>query len=167
LADLGAAFSTLLTLEAGVSENWIRIIPENPHVVPEEGRQKRALARVREIAPHAAGVFLDMHDRVEFFDCGQNFERVVCPVCDAVLPIKWWQERMDDDYAPGFKLLKYPTPCCRTGHTLHELRYDWPQGFGRFALNVRDPGIRSLTAEQIQEVSEILGTPLRIIYQRR
>ena len=79
---------------------------------------------------------------------------------------KWWNERMDDDYTKGkgFKLASYPTPCCGGQCTLHELIYEWPQGFGRFALEARNPNIGKLQERYKQELEEILGTKLRVIY---
>jgi hypothetical protein len=118
-----------------MSDNWIALIPEDPHFVPAQAKQDRARERFAEIAPDADKIELKISDTVLFFDCGQNFRRVFCPACQTELPMPWWQERMDEDYEGSFKLAAYTTPCCGTRCTLHELRYDWPQGFGRFALD--------------------------------
>jgi hypothetical protein len=72
---------------------------------------------------------------------------------------------MDDDYEDGFRLDKYATPCCGKAHTLHELTYEWPQGFGRFALNAMNPNLGLLDDKYKREFEEILGTPLRVIYR--
>jgi len=100
-----------------------------------------------------------------FFDAGENFERVLCPSCRAEIPMEWWQQRMGEDCDEGFKLAKYPTPCCQAAHTLHELAYDWPQGFGRYALPAMNANIGELSEKQRQDMERILGTRLRIIYQ--
>jgi len=65
----------------------------------------------------------------------------------------------------GFKLAPYPTPCCGVRCTLHELVYEWPQGFGRFALDAMNPNIGKLEDRYRAEFEEILGTRLRVIYQ--
>jgi len=118
------------------------------------------------IAPEAEQIKTEVNDKVVFFDCGQNFERILCPSCHAAISMEWWQERMGDDCDQhGFRLAKYPTPCCGTACTLHDLVYEWPQGFGRFALDVMNPGIGRLNEAQQRELEKILGAPLRIIYQ--
>src|SRR5687767_509604 len=115
---------------AGMSDNWIALIPEDPRFVPDEARQRRACDRFAEIAPEADEIVMKVSERVEFFDCGANMEHVLCPTCRSEIPTAWWQERMDDDFSEGFKLAAYRTPCCGSQCTLHELVYEWPQGFG-------------------------------------
>ena len=133
-----------------MSDNWITVIPEDPSFVPSIPCRSRASA---------------WFDRMKFFDCGANLERILCPSCRAEIPVEWWQQRMDEDHAEGFQLLKYPTPCCSALHTLHELVYEWPQGFGRFAIDVMNPGIAKLSEAQTRELEKILGCRLRVIYQ--
>ena len=72
---------------------------------------------------------------------------------------------MDEDYGDGFKLATYPTPCCGAQYTLHQFVYEWPQGFGRFALDAMNPAIGELEERYKAELEEILGTKLRVIYQ--
>jgi hypothetical protein len=148
-----------------MSDNWITIIPEDPAFIPEASRRARARDWLMSIAPNVEEIEIIVGDEVQFFDCGANFERVLCPFCHADIPIEWWQERMDEDHDSGFKLLKYPTPCCGTPQTLHQLTYDWPQGFARFAIDAMNPRIGTLDEPQKRELEQILGTPLRIIYQ--
>ncbi len=149
----------------GVSDNWIALIPEDPNFIPEAGKQSRARDRFAEIAPDADEINIKVSDKVAFFDCGGNFERILCPHCRTEIPVAWWQDRMDEDYSNGFMLARYATPCCNTLHTLHELVYEWPQGFGRFALDARNPNIGKLEARYREEFEEILGTRVRVIYQ--
>src|SRR5262249_58649745 len=96
---------------------------------------------------------------------GGNHERILCPSCGVEIPTEWWQERMDEDYENGFKLAAYPVPCCNARKTLHELSYEWPQGFGRFALDAMNPNIGRLKDEYKEEFENILGTTLRVIYR--
>jgi hypothetical protein len=42
--------------------------------------------------------------------------------------------------------------------------YEWPQGFGRFALDAMNPNIGELQDKYKREVEKILGTKLRVIY---
>lgn len=148
-----------------MSDQWITIIPEDPHHVPDAEARERALSAVRAIAPESESVDWVVTERIEFFDCGENFERVLCPSCSAELPQEWWSARMDEDHSAtgeGFKLATYVMPCCGAGHTLHELAYEWPQGFGRFALSVMNPSSEIAAGE----VAQSLGVPVRIIVRR-
>ena len=148
-----------------MSDNWIALIPEDPNFVPALEKQSRARKRFAEIAPDADEIKIKVSKRIEFFDCGANFERILCPSCRAEITMKWWQDRMKEDYDNGFKLVAYPTPCCNSYSTLHHLVYEWPQGFGRFALDAMNPNIGKLEETHRIEFEAILGTKLRVIYQ--
>src|SRR5438552_17994093 len=149
-----------------MSDNWIALIPEDPHFIPDATRRKRARDRFAEIAPDADDIKARVSHKVKFFDCGGNLERILCPSCKKKLPEEWWEKRMDEDNKNGgFRLAKYPTPCCQALRTLHELVYDWPQGFGQFALDAMNPNIGRLKPRDKKDLEEILGTQLRVIYQ--
>ena len=150
-----------------MSDNWITLIPEDPRFVPAAKLRAAARDRFAEIAPEAEGIEIKVSKKVQFFDCGANFERIRCPSCRKTIPVDWWQERMNVDFSKGsgFKLAAYATPCCRKKRTLHELLYEWPQGFGRFALDAMNPNIGKLKGKYQMELEEILGTKLRVIHQ--
>jgi hypothetical protein len=148
-----------------MSDDWITLIPEDPRFVPAPEKQKLACLKFREIAPSADEIEIRASETIEFHHCGANFERVLCPHCDSDVT-DWWTKRMDEEYdkESGFKLLQYATPCCHATLTLHELHYEWPQGFGRFALEAMNPNLGKLKEEYKHEFERILGTPLRVIY---
>ena len=148
-----------------MSDNWIVLIPEDPRFVPDAVKQSRARDRFAELTLDAYRIEAKVSDKVEFFDCGSNFEHILCPACQSEIPVAWWQGRMEEDYGDGFKLAEYSTPCCRNLCTLQELIYDWPQGFGRFALEAMNPNLGKLDERYKDEIEEILGTKLRVIYQ--
>ncbi|HVS34727.1 MAG TPA: hypothetical protein VMS17_04035 [Gemmataceae bacterium] len=148
-----------------MSDNYVILIPEDPHHVPARERQQKALERFREIAPRSREIKATMTEAVRFFDCGGNFERILCPNCGADIPVPWWRARMDSDYKAGFPLEKAATPCCGVQHTLHELTYEWPQGFGRFGIEAMNPNIGRLDDKLKVEFEQILGCSCRVIYQ--
>src|SRR4051812_42080267 len=115
-----------------MSDNWIALIPEDPRFVPDHERQLRARDRFGEIAPDSDEIVIKVFETIRFFDCGGNFEWILCPSCRTEIPIEWWQARMEEDYGDAFKLDGYATPCCGAHQTLHDLVYQWPQRFGRF-----------------------------------
>jgi hypothetical protein len=149
-----------------MSDSWILLIPEDPSVVPTQEQQLRACQRFGEIAPDADEINLIVSDTIEFFHCGVNSERVLCPSCGVEIPDAWWNERMNGDKQDGFTLSAYSTPCCGSQHTLHDLNYEWVQGFGRFALEVMNANIGKLDEERRQELEQILATRLRVVYRR-
>jgi hypothetical protein len=149
-----------------MSEHWIILIPEDPRFVPDTAKQIRARERLAEIAPTVAAVESKVYEKITFFDSGENAGGVRCPSCAAKIPHAWWRERMSEDYRSRFRLGVYPMPCCGARHTLHELRYEWPQGFGRFALTARNSDIGKLPERDRQELEAILDAPLRLIYRR-
>lgn len=148
-----------------MSDNFLRLIPEDPRFVPDAARQARAQSRFAELAPDSDEIECHVSEEIEFFDCAANFERILCPTCKADIPVDWWHARMEEDFEEGFTLAKYALPCCNAAHTLHDLDYEWPQGFGKFALRAMNPNISELSDEFKQELEEVLGTKLRVIYQ--
>jgi hypothetical protein len=148
-----------------MSENWITLIPKDPRYIPPPASQERARLRFLEIAPDADEARIEVGEKIVFFDCGANLERIACPSCGSEISKEWWQEKMEEDYDRGFQLAKYPLPCCGAAGTLDELIYEWPQGFARFALDAMNPNIGLLDDEHKREFEEILATPLRVIYQ--
>lgn len=148
-----------------MSDNWITLIPEDPHLIPDQAKIERARDRFAEIVQSADEMAVKVTETVEFFDCGANFESIHCPECRSDVPNAWWQNRMDEDYGDGFRLATYAAPCCGAAVTLHELDYDWPQGFGRFALEAMNPGVGTLQDRHKVELEQIFGTKLRVIHQ--
>ncbi|MCE9638190.1 MAG: hypothetical protein K8T90_21010 [Planctomycetes bacterium] len=147
-----------------MSDNWITLIPDDPRFVPDSARQHRARDRLVTALPAADEIEIDTSEAVQFMDCGGNFERVLCPACRSDLT-DWWSDRMDDDYdaTGGFALATYATPCCAKVLTLHDLVYEWPQGFARFSLSAFNPRVAALDERLRQELEAILGTKLRVI----
>lgn len=143
------------------------MIPEDPDYVPDWTVYARARERFYEIAPKADEINITVTETLEFFDCGANFERMLCPDCREEIPFAWWHEKLDldGDHCSAFILTNHSTPCCSASHTLHELVYDWPQGFGRFGFKVMNPNIGKLDDKVKREFEDILGCELRVIYK--
>jgi hypothetical protein len=148
-----------------MSDHYITLVPANPRFVPKAGNQRRARDLYAEIAPDAEAIEIQCSETIQFFDCGENFSQVHCPTCSSEIPMSWWESRMEEDFNGGFRLAKYSLPCCGTKCTLDELHYDWPQAFGLFALDAMNPNIGELPNSRKQQLEEILGTKLRVIYQ--
>jgi len=147
-----------------MSDNFLILIPQDPNHVPTADQQSEAGRRMRGLAPNADEIKTETFETVQFFDCAANFSSVSCPHCRSEIPQDWWGDKMDADYEDGFQLASYDAPCCGKAANLHELVYDWPQGFGRFAVTAMNPGIGLLSDQQREEFEALLGTKLRVIY---
>src|SRR5205814_714796 len=78
---VGGHLNMLTSRPTTMSDNWIALIPEDPRFVPERARQTRARDRLSEIAPGADEITIKASNKIRFFDCGGNFEQVLCPAC--------------------------------------------------------------------------------------
>jgi len=117
--------------------------------------------------PEAADVLVKESDEVRFFDCGENFERIACPRCAGEINLEWWHERMDQDgVAGGFRLDTYALPCCGVSATLNDLNYEWPQAFGRFRWEIRNPDIGDLTSADRAALAAAAGVQLVFVRRR-
>lgn len=54
-------------------------------------------------------------------------------------------------------------PCCGRLSSLNDLQYDWPAGFARFQLRVRDPG-KDIDEAMLQELERILACSLKKVW---
>jgi hypothetical protein len=144
-----------------MSDHFIVVVPRDPRLVPIDEVQRRVVGVLNRIAPSAENVTAAVSSQVQFFDCGQNFDKILCPRCAAEIGIGWWQERMDDDFdGIGFRLDSYDAPCCAKSVNLNELIYDWPQAFGRFSWTVQNPNIGELTDAAKLELEAVAGFAL-------
>jgi hypothetical protein len=149
-----------------MSTHSIHLIPRDTHFVPSPPDIASAEALLTELAGRADEISGVLKDTVQFRDCGENFERVACPVCDLEVSNQWWLEQMNAAWNSGFDLQPLLLPCGHRAGSLNELHYRFEQGFSRFvlsAVNPTNPG--ALTAEQVARFEELLRCPLKVIYQ--
>ena len=148
-----------------MSENYLIIIPTDPHWQPEEAAAMSAGAILNELAPDSEEIEAFDLDEVEFFDCGENLESVKCPHCGADVT-EWWPDAMDKAADLSFADLSVTMPCCGRPASLNDLAYDMPQGFAQFAISVTEPVITELDGAALRRIGETLGHPVRAIWQR-
>ena len=149
-----------------MSDDFIRVIPRDPRHVPTPQVQRRVVELLAQWAPGAEDITAETSEEIRFFDCGENFKQIGCPKCVAEIDLEWWHARMDDDAQEGsFRLARYKLPCCGGSVTLNDLEYDWPQAFGRFSWEVRNPDIGELTSANRTELEVAAGVPLVFIRQ--
>jgi hypothetical protein len=148
-----------------MSDNFLVLIPTDPHWQPDDAAAERAGAVIADLAPEAEEIEGFITDEVEFFDAGENLETVSCPFC-ATEVSDWWADSMDAAADLGFADLTVVMPCCGKPASLNDLIYDMPQGFAQFSISVTEPAITELSDEAVRRIGEALGHPVRAIWQR-
>jgi hypothetical protein len=122
-----------------MSDTWFVAIPADPRFVPSPEQAAAAEATLRALVGDAEEIEVDRSDAVVFRDCGANFWACTCPRCGADLTDSV-AALLDDDFdGDGFALDPHPMPCCGAEVPPHELIFEMPQGFSRFALSARNP----------------------------
>jgi hypothetical protein len=147
-----------------MSEDFLRLIPRQPAHVPDENAVLIAEQLLKSYVVETSEVNWEITEYVEFIDAGANLERITCPACGKEISHQWWASAMDEAYRSHFSILEVLTPCCGRQTTLNDLNYEFPQGFARFVLQARYPGIASLAQQSIDELERILGCHLRVIW---
>lgn len=108
---------------------------------------------------------LEITERVQFIDAGEEFHGICCPFCDAALDPLWWHQKMAAFYArtQGFYDLTVTTPCCEKSTSLNELVYDWPQGFASVSVQTTHEASLPILKEAALELT---GVPWRWVKAR-
>jgi hypothetical protein len=135
--------------------------------MPNAAQVDAAVAAATEIFPEAASVSPKREKAITFFSAASNFESVRCPACGAHLSMDWWNDTMegDSDGDSGFRLDSHETPCCGKSFTLNELKYDMPQAFGMFGLELMNPNVGVLPGDTVARLESLLGSRVTIVYQ--
>lgn len=148
-----------------MSDQFLVVIPADPKAdLPESAEAIRdALAR---IAGTDEARVKD-YGKLQFIDCGQNFERIFCPDCRAEITFPQWRAWMDEDWhgEEGFHLHRHETDCCAASVTLNTLVYQWPQGFARWFVGARNKGRGPLSEDELAALEAVAGMPLRAVSQ--
>ena len=78
-----------------MTDHFLILIPTDPHYLPPSEKEQMAKDYLLSILPEADDIVCLRSDMVQFVDQGQNFERVICPVCSTELSVPDWQQMMD------------------------------------------------------------------------
>ena len=146
-----------------MADTFLRLIPEEPTLVPSATARERAHGALARALPRADDVLAQVTQDVRFIDCGSNFETVRCPRCGTDVS-EWWTLAMEAGHEQHYRDLRATTPCCGLHTSLNDLAYSWPMGFARFTLEALNPGIASLPERVQRRLEEILGSKVRVIW---
>jgi len=148
-----------------MADHFLVVIPADPKAaLPDTSPALRealaALTGTREARVKDYG-------KLQFIDCGENFESIACPICEAAVSTDQWRAWMDTDWhgEDGFHLHRHTTACCGADISLNELDYRWPQGFARWFVSARNDGRGPLTSSEVARLEVVVGLPLKAIAQ--
>lgn len=155
-----------------MSSDYLKLVPADPHYVPDEGAQERAVAALEALLPEGSECEAQDFGHVAFIDQGENLEAIFCPSCSKRLPLydspdasanhDWLYSTLDEIEDGSTERITVTMPCCSHSVPLTTLRFDWPAAFARFELSILDPGIsENLSKEQLAQFEKILGCKLR------
>ncbi len=89
-------------------------------------------------------------------------DSITCNVCGKPIALEEWQEAMDAAYATQFEDLHFVTACCSSVTSLNSIVYEYPLGFARFQIAIRNPA-DGFTDELVDRLQQVLNMPLRVI----
>lgn len=147
-----------------MSDSILRIIPSDPAFVPDADAQRSAASLVRDAFPRANDIGVRTEDVVTFVDAGANFDAIFCPQCAHELGQDWWAEAMDRAAERTFADLAVKLPCCDASSSLNDLRYEMPQGFARFVIDILNPGVADIPASLTARLCEVLDCKVRFVW---
>lgn len=150
-----------------MSDNILKLIPTRPEYVPKRDMQYKARDLLQSLVARDCEVTVTTTNEIEFVDAGANFESIACSICGKEIAGEWWSVAMSEAYQSRFGCLDIVTPCCQAKTSLNNLNYHWPQGFARFSLEARNPNIPNLERGPMDELEQILGCKLRLIWVHR
>ncbi|MFT3995975.1 MAG: hypothetical protein QM667_01090 [Asticcacaulis sp.] len=135
-----------------MSDTILMLVPRDPHWQPQPEVAHTVVMRLREMLPQAETIKAIFEDAVRFFDPGSNWSGVTCNLCGQDAE-PWLFDAVEAASESDFCDLTTTAPCCGGKVDLNRLSYVWPAAFGRFAIEVLNPGVPSLSAQQIEAVN--------------
>lgn len=144
-----------------MSDYILRIIPADPYYHIDGQKAKRIVNNLKTRIT-ADNMELKTYDTPAFIDCGDNLEKIICPICGKMLDFDWWSTAMDIARKNNFMNLSVDLPCCGGSSTLNDLQYFFPCGFSCVELSILNPSDK-LSPECFSCIQELLGTPIQCI----
>ena len=151
-----------------MSDNWVIFVPTDPQLVPKQAARKRAVELAEELWPDADEVEVVVSRKLMVFDCGVNLSSIRCPTCSAKLSVDWFNDEIPEYFATKRGRADVPLNlACGCRHSLQELKYKWPVGFGRFGLSLMNPraGARGVSKAKRAKIEAALGCRVMVVYE--
>ena len=141
-----------------------KLIPKDPQYIPNINLQKEVKGFLQLIYDDYK-ILIRITDNVEFIDCGENFEDIICPKCNHSLDMGWWGQTMSLMYENHFSEPDFVLPCCNKMCRIYDLQYKWDCGFSKFVIEILDPE-EELSYSQLAELEKVIGCELKVIRAR-
>ena len=147
-----------------MSDYVVHLIPTRPDFVPANTDTVTAalLDAVRMLQLGEEDVGVVVGKTTVFVDAGENWGKILCPSCGRELPNAWWSQAMQAAFLTEFANLTATTPCCDSLVSLNDLVYEWPVGFAKVVITVRNPDRRPEAAE-VEMLERVVGCRLRLV----
>jgi hypothetical protein len=146
-----------------MSDTFLRLIPVQPEFQPSHEAAETAVLALRKHLPADAAVEARRFPEIQFVDQGSNFERVLCPRCNAEIT-SHWLDWMDEAHKSKFAQRTIKLPCCLEEADLNDLIYEWPAGLASFKLEALFFLESAWLPQSAQsEIEAILGCRIRQI----
>ncbi|MET8974254.1 hypothetical protein ABZX85_01410 [Streptomyces sp. NPDC004539] len=151
-----------------MSDDVLSVIPDDPRWQPSKDAAARAHALVASWFPENPEGFepyveTTWYDAVNAVDCGENLDRIGCPVCGGEIDLQWWCDLGEAHAESGFTDLGVTVPCCGAALSLDTLRFEAPCGFSRFEIAVWNPERDAFGGGELAALADALGHPVRQI----
>ena len=158
-----------------MSDNYLRIIPTDPNLIPPEAVADQIVKLLGPAFPEADEVVAESHGHPVFIDQGANLEAILCPACGKRLPLQpasevdairdWWYGLTDPLGEGNVVQVQATMPCCQAVVPFSELQFDWPAGVASFEITILNPGVPDPpSAELKQQVEALLGGPVKYVW---
>jgi hypothetical protein len=95
------------------SRSQIRIFPNNPQInLPKEV----AISLIHYLSKEFPNkeLHIELDSTMSFVDCGEEFEKVVCPYCGKEISMEFWQEAIDKASQTKFMDLTNAVACVKS-----------------------------------------------------
>jgi hypothetical protein len=143
-----------------------KLIPTDPDYTVSHEKLQEIEKYLSSVFPNK-GIKVEQYDTIQFVDCGENFERVICGHCWDTVNIELWQSWMAKSYESGFKDRRVKMQCCIDTSSLDKLIYEQPQGFAKLIIQIDDMTDDEMSIETFANLQDFkIGAPIRIIKAR-
>lgn len=144
-----------------MSDYVLCLIPETPEFLPFPETIHAFLCEIAKLKLGAEATYT-IENNIVFVDAGENWGKIICPLCKEQLSDEWWSQAMGTAWETKFSILTSRTPCCGLIVSLNELEYEWKVGFSRFVARLHNPE-KKLSANDLAALEQVIGCKLRCI----
>jgi hypothetical protein len=142
-----------------------RIIPQKPEIELQKEISASLIEYLSKEFPNKE-IVIHINSTISFVDCGQEFEKVICPNCGKEISMDFWHESMDSVYNDNFRNLMITTNCCHKLTDLNSLKYFADCGFAKSLITIIDPDSEINGSKLLLDLKKISGIDFKIIYAK-